>query len=51
MTYKSLEELEVWKMACRIAVEVYEMLKDCKDYGMKDQMTGVAISIASNIAE
>ncbi len=51
MAYKSFEELEVWRRACRIAVEVYEVLKDCKDYGMKDQMTRAAVSIASNIAE
>jgi len=51
MAYKSFEELEVWRRACRIAVEVYEVLKDCKDYGMKDQITRAAVSIASNIAE
>ena len=51
MTYRSFEELEVWKRACQIAVEVYEILKDCKDFGLKSQMTRAAISIASNIAE
>jgi four helix bundle protein len=51
MTYKSFEELEVWQRACRLAVRVYEVLKDSKDYGLKDQMSRAAISIASNIAE
>ena len=51
MTYRSFEELEVWKRACQVAVEVYEILKDCKDFGLKSQMTRAAISIASNIAE
>jgi four helix bundle protein len=27
------------------------MLKDCKDFGLKDQMTRAAVSISSNIAE
>lgn len=51
MGYKSFEELEVWKRACRLAVRIYEVLKDCRDYGLKDQMTRAAVSIASNIAE
>ena len=45
------EDLEVWKRACRIAVNTYETLKDCRDYGLRDQMTRAAVSIASNIAE
>ena len=51
MTYQSFEDLEVWKRACRIAVRVYEILKDCRDFALRDQMTRSAVSIASNIAE
>jgi four helix bundle protein len=51
MGYRSFEELEVWKLGCNLAVRVYETLKDCKDYGMKDQMTRAAVSISSNISE
>ena len=51
MTYNSFEDLEVWQRACRISVRVYEVLRDCKDYGLKDQMTRAGVSIASNIAE
>ncbi len=51
MAYRSFEGLEVWKRACRLAVRVYGVLKDCRDYGFKDQMTRAAVSIASNIAE
>ena len=39
MAYKSFEELEVWKLGCRLAVRIYEVLKECRDYGLKDQMT------------
>ena len=51
MAYSSFEDLEVWLRACRLAVRIYEVLRDCKDYGLKDQMCRAAVSIASNIAE
>jgi four helix bundle protein len=49
--YSSFEELEVWQMGTQIAVGVYKMLDDCRDFGLKDQMTRAAVSIPSNIAE
>jgi len=49
--YHSFEQLEVWKRACNIAVRLYELLKDCRDYPLRDQMQRAAVSIASNIAE
>ncbi len=51
MSYRSFEELEVWKRGCRLAVRVYEALRHCRDYGLKDQMTRAAVSIPSNISE
>jgi len=51
MSYNSFEKLDVWKRSCRLAVRMYEVLRDCRDYGLKDQMTRAAVSIASNIAE
>jgi four helix bundle protein len=51
MTYRSFEELEVWKEACQLAVDRYADLRDCRDFGLRDQMTRAAVSIASNIAE
>jgi four helix bundle protein len=51
MPYRSFEELEVWKRACRLAVKIYEVLRECRDFGLKDQMTRAAVSVASNIAE
>jgi four helix bundle protein len=51
MSYKSFEDLEVWKKSCRLAVRIYELLGDCRDFGLKDQMTRAAVSIPSNIAE
>ena len=34
-----------------MAVDVYGVLRECRDFGLKDQMTRSAVSIASNIAE
>jgi len=47
----TFEDLDVWKRACRLATELYTELKDCRDWGLKDQMNRAAVSIASNIAE
>jgi len=51
MAYKSFEELDVWKRACKLAVDVYVVLKDCREFGLRDQMNRAAVSIPSNIAE
>lgn len=51
MAFHSFEDLEVWKLSCRLAIRLYADLKVCKDRGLKDQMTRAAVSIASNIAE
>jgi len=45
------ENLEVWKRACRVSVEIYKLFQTCQDYGFKDQITRSSLSIASNIAE
>jgi four helix bundle protein len=45
------EDLEVWKESMRLAVSLYGRLKDCNDFGLRDQMQRAAVSIPSNIAE
>jgi four helix bundle protein len=47
----SFEDLDVWKKACRLSVKLFKLLKDCHDYGLKNQMLRSAVSIPSNIAE
>ena len=49
--YRSFEELEVWKRGCKLAVDVYVALRDCREFGLRDQRTRAAVSIPSNIAE
>ena len=45
------EDLEMWKEGMRVCVRVYELMKDCKDFGFRDQIQRAAVSIPSNIAE
>ncbi|WP_353663260.1 four helix bundle protein [Hydrogenimonas sp. SS33] len=45
------ETLDVWKKACALSSDIYVGLRDCKDFGFKDQITRSGLSIASNIAE
>jgi len=49
--YSSFEDLEVWKRACRLAVDVCKALEACKNFGLRDQMQPAAVSVPSNIAE
>ncbi|GIW83360.1 MAG: four helix bundle protein [Gemmatales bacterium] len=49
--YQSFEDLDVWKRSCQLSVQVYEMLRDCRDFALRDQMQRAAVSIPSNIAE
>ncbi|WP_462146606.1 four helix bundle protein [Pseudoalteromonas gelatinilytica] len=45
------EQMDVWKKSSRLACEIYKVMFVCKDYGFKDQITRVALSIPSNIAD
>ena len=51
MGYKSFEELDVWKKACQLSVQVYDVIGESRDFAIRDQITRSALSIASNIAE
>lgn len=51
MALHTFEELEVWKRACRLSVDVCDAAKTIKPYALQDQISRAAISIPSNIAE
>lgn len=51
---KQFEDLEIWKEATSIAIEIYLISETGKlrtDFGMKDQIRRAAMSISDNIAE
>lgn len=45
------EDVVAWQKAQDLAVHIYKLFKDNKDFGFKDQITRATISISSNIAE
>jgi four helix bundle protein len=52
--FKRIEDIEVWKRGCRLAVEVYRITgagKFEKDWGLRDQIRKAAVSVPSNVAE
>ena len=49
--FQSFEDLDVWKRACQLSVRIYEVLRECREFGLRNQMQRAAVSIASNVAE
>jgi four helix bundle protein len=45
------EDLDVWKRASGLCVNVHKAFSACRDRGFKDQITRAAVSLPSNIAE
>jgi four helix bundle protein len=45
------EDLEIWKESMEICQEVYAALKECRDFGFRDQIQRASVSVPSNIAE
>lgn len=48
---EKFEDLSIWQEGVNLATEIYKLLKDCRDYGLRDQLQRSAVSIPSNIAE
>jgi len=49
--YHSFEDLWIWKEAMQICFEVYDCMKECRDFKLRDQMCDSSVSMPSNIAE
>ncbi|PMN71083.1 four helix bundle protein [Enterovibrio norvegicus] len=45
------KQLKVWQQACRLSCDIYKLMKECRDWGFRDQITRSGLSIPSNIAE
>ncbi|MFH1392924.1 MAG: four helix bundle protein [Patescibacteria group bacterium] len=50
-TVQKFEDLICWQKSRLLTKEIYKALKNCKDFGFKDQLQRAAVSIMSNIAE
>jgi len=48
---EKFEDLKIWQDSVTIAVEIYALFKDSKDFGFRDQIQRSSVSIPSNIAE
>ena len=45
------EDLEVWMDSKILTLSIYQMMRDNKDFGFRDQIQRAAVSIMNNIAE
>jgi len=45
------EDLNVWQESVKLSIKIYSLLKNCKDFSLRDQIQRSSISIASIIAE
>jgi four helix bundle protein len=50
-TIRQFEDLVMWQKSRELTREVYTALRDCNDYGFKDQIQRASVSVMSNIAE
>lgn len=48
---EKFEDLRIWEEGINLTVEIYNAFKDCRDFGLRDQIQRAAVSIPSNIAE
>jgi four helix bundle protein len=48
---QKFEDIIAWQKAQDIAVEIYSVFKNNKDFGFRDQIYRAAVSISNNIAE
>ena len=48
---QKFEEIKAWQKAQDLAVDIYSLLSDSKNFGFKDQIFRAAVSISNNIAE
>ncbi len=48
---EKFEDLVIWQDGVTIAVEIYALFNNSKDFGFRDQIQRSSVSIPSNIAE
>ncbi len=51
MIINKFEDIIAWQKAQDLAVEIYFIFKDSRDFGFKDQIQRASVSVSNNIAE
>ena len=51
MKIQKFEDIIAWEKAQDLAVDVYEIFRENKDFGFKDQICRATVAISNNIAE
>ena len=51
MIIKSFEDIIAWQKGKKLSLLIYELFKNNKDFGFRDQIQRASISIVNNIAE
>ena len=51
MAERSFENLRVWQESRVFVNDIYDMMRNCRDFGFKEQIQRAAVSIMNNIAE
>lgn len=51
MKIEKFEDLIAWQKAKELAVKLYDVCKNCKEYGLKDMLMKTNITIMNQIAE
>jgi len=51
MKILKFEDIIAWQKSQDLAVELYSIFSDCKDFGFKNQICNAVVSISNNIAE
>ncbi len=51
MAIQKFEDIVAWQKGQDLAVEIYALFRESKDFGFRDQICRATVSISNNIAE
>ena len=50
-SYLSFEDLMIWQEGMQLSYKVYDVLQECHDFGLRNQMERSAVSVPSKGAK
>ena len=48
---RRFEDLDIWKESKILVLQIYNIFRESKDYGFRDQICRASVSVMNNIAE